>query len=72
MQRCFPRRMRLKWVLFLLSVCFVGLYFTYKKLVESKQGSKSGSHSVDKLPFQRQNDLNQISPLRQRLKVDPS
>ena len=28
-------------------------------------------HSVDKLPFQRQNDLNQINPLRQRLKVDP-
>ena len=71
MQRCFPRRMRLKWVLFLLSVCFVGLYFTYKKLVESKQGSRIRGHSVDKLPFQRQNDLNQINPLRQRLKVDP-
>ena len=63
--------MRLKWVLFLLSVCFVGLYFTYKKLVESKQGSRLRGHSVDKLPFQRQNDLNQINPLRQRLKVDP-
>ena len=71
MQRCFPRRMRLKWVLFLLSVCFVGLYFTYKKLVESKQGSRKWGHSVDKLPFQRQNDLNQINPLRQRLKMDP-
>ena len=71
MQRCFPRRMRLKWVLFLLSVCFIGLYFTYKKLVESKQGSRMRGHSVDKLPFQRQNDLNQINPLRQRLKVDP-
>ena len=58
MLRCFPRRMRLKWVLFLLSVCFVGLYFTYKKLVESKQGPAIREQPVDRLSYQRQNQLN--------------
>ena len=49
----FPRRMRLKWVVFLLAVCFVGLYFTYKQLLASRRISSANQHVIDKLPHQR-------------------
>lgn len=60
MLRCLPRRMRLKWIVFLLIVCLVGLYFTYKQLGNSKQTSPVNKHPVDRLSYHGQGQLSKL------------
>lgn len=37
--RCFPRKSRSTWVFFLLTVCMLGVYLAYRRLLDSEKGS---------------------------------
>lgn len=63
--RCFPRKARHQWIFFLLTVCMVGVYLAYRRLLESE--AYQSRHSPTK-PKQSFDEIQE--QLKQQVKLD--